>query len=276
MTQTIVAPEGKQKLTLSWISVAFFAAFHILALLAPWFFNWKALGVMIFLHWLTGSIGICLGYHRLLTHRSLQVPQWLEYVLATIGSLAMEGGPIFWVAGHRLHHAHTEDIEKDPYSAKKGFWWSHILWLLYPQKQFFEYESYRKYAPDLDRHAYYRWLDKKSSFLFLQVILSLFLYALGGWSFVIYGTFLRAVLLWHSTWLINSASHIRGYRTFPANDNARNLWWAAILAYGEGWHNNHHAHPRVAKAGYKWWEIDMTWWAIQVLQVLGLAKKVVL
>ncbi|MDJ0637164.1 MAG: fatty acid desaturase [Xenococcaceae cyanobacterium MO_188.B29] len=276
MTQTIVAPEGKQKLTLSWISVAFFAAFHILALLAPWFFNWKALGVMIFLHWLTGSIGICLGYHRLLTHRSLQVPQWLEYVLATIGSLAMEGGPIFWVAGHRLHHAHTEDIEKDPYSAKKGFWWSHILWLLYPQKQFFEYESYRKYAPDLDRHAYYRWLDKKSSFLFLQVILSLFLYALGGWSFVIYGTFLRAVLLWHSTWLINSASHIRGYRTFPADDNARNLWWAAILAYGEGWHNNHHAHPRVAKAGYKWWEIDMTWWAIQVLQVLGLAKKVVL
>ena len=95
MTQTIVAPEGKQKLTLSWISVAFFAAFHILALLAPWFFNWKALGLMVFLHWLTGSIGICLGYHRLLTHRSLQVPQWLEYVLATIGSLAMEGGPIF-------------------------------------------------------------------------------------------------------------------------------------------------------------------------------------
>ena len=276
MTQTIVAPEGKQKLTLSWISVAFFAAFHILALLAPWFFNWKALGLMVFLHWLTGSIGICLGYHRLLTHRSLQVPQWLEYVLATIGSLAMEGGPIFWVAGHRLHHAHTEDIEKDPYSAKKGFWWSHILWLVYPQKQFFEYESYRKYAPDLDRHAYYRWLDKKSSFLFLQVILSIFLYALGGWSFVIYGTFLRAVLLWHSTWLINSASHIRGYRTFPANDNARNLWWAAILAYGEGWHNNHHARPRVAKAGHKWWEIDMTWWAIQVLQALGLAKKVVL
>ena len=276
MTQTIVAPEGKQKLTLSWISVAFFAAFHILALLAPWFFNWKALALMVFLHWLTGSIGICLGYHRLLTHRSLQVPQWLEYVLTTIGSLAMEGGPIFWVAGHRLHHAHTEDIEKDPYSAKKGFWWSHILWLVYPQKQFFEYESYRKYAPDLDRHAYYRWLDKKSSFLFLQVILSLFLYALGGWSFVIYGTFLRAVLLWHSTWLINSASHIRGYRTFPADDNARNLWWAAILAYGEGWHNNHHARPRVAKAGQQWWEIDMTWWAIQVLQVLGLAKKVVL
>lgn len=276
MTQTIVAPESEQKLSLSWMSAAFFAAFHILAFLAPWFFSWKALGVMVLLHWLTGSIGICLGYHRLLTHRSLQVPQWLEYVLTTIGALAMEGGPIFWVAGHRLHHAHTEDVKKDPYSAKKGFWWSHILWLVYPQKQFFDYETYKQYAPDLNRHAYYRWLDQKQNFLFLQFALSVLLYALGGWSFVIYGTFLRAVLLWHSTWLINSASHIRGYRSFDSDDNSRNLWWAAILAYGEGWHNNHHARPRVAKAGQEWWEIDMTWWAIQVLRSLGLANKVVL
>ncbi len=276
MTQTAVTLEAKQKPPISWTNTGFFAAFHLLALLAPWFFSWKALGVMIFCHWLFGSIGICLGYHRLLTHRSLQVPQWLEYVLATIGALALQGGPIFWVAGHRLHHAHTEDVEKDPYSAKKGFWWSHILWLVYPQKKFFDYESYNKYAPDLTRHAYYRWLDKKPSFILLQIIFSLLLYALGGWSFVIYGTFLRAVLLWHSTWFINSASHIFGYRTFPADDNARNLWWAAILAYGEGWHNNHHARPRVAKAGHKWWEIDVTWWAIQVLRTLGLAKKVVL
>ncbi|MGB3695557.1 MAG: fatty acid desaturase [Spirulinaceae cyanobacterium] len=274
MTQAVITFEGKQKLTLCWTSVAFFSTFHILALLAPWFFSWSALGVMIFCHWLFGSIGICLGYHRLLTHRSLQVPQWLEYVIVTIGALALQGGPIFWVAGHRLHHAHTEDVEKDPYSAKKGFWWSHVLWLVYPQKQFFDYEAYQKYAPDLTRHAYYRWLNKKSSFIGLQVAFSLLLYALGGWSFVIYGTFLRAVLLWHSTWLINSASHIRGYRTFTTNDNARNLWWAAILTYGEGWHNNHHAHPRVAKAGQKWWEVDPTWWAIQVLQRFGLAKKV--
>ena len=83
-------------------------------------------------------------------------------------------------------------------------------------------------------------------------------------------------MLWHSTWLINSASHIRGYRTFDSEDNSRNLWWAAILTYGEGWHNNHHAHPNVAKAGLRWYEIDMTWWAIKGLQSLGLAKKVVM
>jgi stearoyl-CoA desaturase (delta-9 desaturase) len=274
MTQTLITPESKPKLVLSRRNLALFAAIHALALLAPWFFSWSALGVMIFLHWLFGSIGICLGYHRLLTHRSFQVPQWLEYILATIGSLALQGGPIFWVSGHRLHHAHTEDEEKDPYSARRGFWWSHMLWLLYPREQFFSYESYKKFAPDLDRDPYYRWLNR--NFILLQVILGLILYGLGGWSFVIYGIFLRAVLLWHSTWLINSATHREGYCNFPVEDNSRNLWWAAIVTYGEGWHNNHHAHPRVAKAGQRWWEIDVTWWAIQVLRMLGLAKKIVM
>jgi stearoyl-CoA desaturase (delta-9 desaturase) len=273
MTQSVIAPDGKQTLALSWKSVAFFGAFHVLALLAPWFFSWSALAVAIALHWLFGSIGICLGYHRLLTHRSLQVPQWLEYVLTTIGALALQGGPIFWVSSHRIHHAHTEDEDKDPYSASKGFWWSHMLWLLYPQKPFFDRETYRKLALDLDRHAYYRWLDR--NFLLLQIPLGLLLYALGGWSFVIYGLFLRAVVLWHSTWLINSATHAYGYRNFSVDDGSRNLWWAAILTYGEGWHNNHHARPRVAKAGQRWWEIDMTWWAIQTLKIFGLAKKIV-
>lgn len=274
MTKQAISPESKPEVAFSWTSVAFFATIHVLALSAPWFFSWSALGVMIFLHWLLGSIGICLAYHRLLTHRSFQVPQWLEYILATIGALALEGGPIFWVSAHRLHHAHTEDTDKDPYSASRGFWWSHMLWLFYHREPFFNYESYKKYATDLDRHAYYRWLNR--NFLLLQIPFGLLLYALGGWSFVIYGMFLRTVLLWHSTWLINSATHLRGYRNFSVNDGSRNLWWAAILTYGEGWHNNHHAHPRVAKAGQRWWEIDMTWWAIQILRILGLAKKIVL
>jgi stearoyl-CoA desaturase (delta-9 desaturase) len=267
-------PEGGQRLVLNWTSVAFFGAVHALALLAPWFFSWSALGVTLFLHWLFGSIGICLGYHRLLTHRSFQVPKGLEYAIALIGTLALQGGPIFWVAGHRIHHLHTEDPDKDPYSAKRGFWWSHMLWLFYPRGGFFKYDSYRKFAPDLDRDPVYRWLDRY--FLLLQLPLGILLYLLGGWSFVIYGMFLRAVVLWHSTWLINSATHMTGYRSYNPEDNSRNLWWAALLTYGEGWHNNHHAYPNVAKAGLKWWEIDMTWWAILALQKLGLARKVVM
>jgi stearoyl-CoA desaturase (delta-9 desaturase) len=192
----------------------------------------------------------------------------------TLGALAVQGGPIFWVAGHRVHHLHTEDIDKDPYSARRGFWWSHILWLMYPRSEFFDHNTYKQYAPDLDRDGYYRWLDRY--FILLQAPLGIVLYLLGGWSFVLYGLVVRAVVLWHSTWLINSASHLTGYRTFHSSDNARNLWWAALLTYGEGWHNNHHSFPNVAKAGWKWWEIDMTWWAIQLLRSLGLAKRVVL
>jgi len=268
------AQESRPPLALNWVSVAFFATIHALALLAPWFFSWSALGVTIFLHWLFGSIGICLGYHRLLTHRSFQVPKWLEYIIATIGALAVQGGPIFWVASHRLHHAHPEDEVKDPYSARRGFWWSHMLWLFCQNQQFFDYEAYKKFAPDLARDSFYRWLDRY--FLLLQIPLGLLLYVLGGWSFVIYGMFLRLVLLWHSTWLINSASHLRGYQTYGVDDGSRNLWWAALLTYGEGWHNNHHAQPHVAPAGRQWWEVDVTWWAIQVLKTFGLAKKVVM
>ncbi len=266
--------EDRQPPDLSWSNVVFFGAIHALALLSPWFFSWSALGMALFLHWLFGSVGICLGYHRLLSHRSLQLPKGLEYAIALIGVLAMQGGPIFWVAGHRLHHAHTEDEDKDPYSARRGFWWSHLLWILYPRSKFFDSNVYRRYAPDLYRDPFYRILDR--CHLLLQVPLGLLLYVLGGWPFVIYGLFLRAVLLWHSTWLINSATHLYGYRTFEVNDNSRNLWWAALLTYGEGWHNNHHAHPKVAKAGYRWWEIDMTWWIIQALRRLGIAKKVVM
>ncbi|MBD3887120.1 fatty acid desaturase [Phormidium tenue FACHB-886] len=265
---------SKQPLTLSWRNVAFFSTFHALALLAPWFFSWSALGVTIALHWLFGSIGICLGYHRLLTHRSFQVSKGLEYTFGFLGALAMQGGPIFWVAGHRMHHAFTEDVDKDPYSARRGFWWSHILWILYPRDEFFATDTYRKYAPDLSRDRFYTWLDRY--FLLLQLPLGVLLYTLGDWSFVIYGVFVRVVLLWHTTWLINSATHLFGNRTFETEDGSRNLWWAGLLAFGEGWHNNHHAYPNVAKAGWKWWQVDITWWAIQTLKTLGLAKKVVM
>lgn len=273
MTARSVLTEGKPPLALSWISIGFFATFHVLAVLAVGCFSWSALGVALFLHWLFGSIGICLGYHRLLSHRSFQVPKLLEYAIAIIGALAIQGGPIFWVAGHRLHHAHTEDEEKDPYSSRRGFWWSHIIWLFYPRPEFFDYQQYSKFAPDLARDPFYRLLNRYH--LLLQIPLAALLYLCGGMPFVIYGIFLRSVLLWHSTWLINSATHIFGYRNFPdSKDNSRNLWWAAILTYGEGWHNNHHAYPKVAKAGLRWWEIDVTWWAIKTLQMLGLAKKV--
>ena len=273
-TKLATAADDSNYAAINWVNVAFFATFHLLALLAPWFFSWSALGLTLFLHWLLGSIGICLGYHRLLSHRSFQVPKWLEYIIATLGALSLQGGPIFWVGGHRQHHAHTEDLDKDPYSAKRGFWWSHMQWILSPRPEFFDYQIYKNYAPDLARQGFYRWLNRY--FLFLQIPLGLLLYVLGGWSFVVYGIFVRSVLLWHSTWLVNSATHMWGYRTFNHDDNAGNCWWVSVVTYGEGWHNNHHTFPHLAKSGLRWWEIDMTWWAIGLLKTLGLAKKVAL
>jgi sn-2 palmitoyl-lipid 9-desaturase len=273
MTSTAIPPSSQEAPPkLNWTNVGFFGFFHGLALLAPFCFSWSALGAAIFMHWLFGGIGICLGYHRMLSHRSFQVPQWLEYIIATLGALAMQGGPIFWVGGHRQHHAHTEHLENDPYSAQRGFWWSHIMWILYPRKAAFDHRVYMKYAPDLARQGYYRWLDR--NYMMLQIPVAALLFLVGGWSFVIYGTFVRAVILWHSTWFVNSAAHLWGYRNFAAADGARNLWWVSLLTYGEGWHNNHHVYPNVAKTGFKWWEVDTTWWAIRSLQLLGLAKKV--
>ncbi|MBT9317016.1 acyl-CoA desaturase [Leptothoe spongobia] len=268
-------PEPKLQLNrppIDWVTLGFFAVFHGVALLAPWFFSWSALGVAILLHWLCGGVGICLGFHRMISHRSFQAPRWLEYSIAFLGTLAMQGGPIFWVSGHRKHHAFTEDIQDDPYSAKRGFWWSHMLWIIYPHRDNFDKTRYSKYAPDLVRQPFYRFLN--NYFLLFQVPLALLLYAIGGWSFVVYGVFVRAVFLWHATWLVNSATHTWGYRNFDAKDNARNLWWVSLVTYGEGWHNNHHTFPRAAQTGWKWWEVDVTWYTILLFERLGWAKKV--
>ncbi len=264
----------------NWVNISFFAVFHLLACGAPLYFSWQGVALMFFLHWLLGSIGICLGYHRLLSHRSFQVPRWLEYIIMTIGALALQGGPIFWAGNHRQHHGFTEDVDKDPYSAKRGFWWSHMDWVLRSRPEHFSFENYCNYAPDIAKDAYYNFLEK--NFVFLQIPLALLIYAIGetqglGLSFLFYGVFLRAVFLWHSTWLINSACHKWGYRNFDGvKDNSTNLWWAAILTYGEGWHNNHHAYPKSARSGLHWWEVDLTWLAIRALELVGLAKKVYL
>ncbi len=259
-------------MSINWSRAAGLAFLHLMALLAPWFFSWDALGVAVFMHWLGGSIGICLGYHRLLTHRSFQTPKWVEYVIVTIGALALQGGPLFWVATHRMHHAFTEDNERDPCSSNRGFWWSHMLWLVLPRGQTFDPEVHKSLVPKLAKNSYYSWLNQY--YPLLQIPLGVVLYMLGGWSYVVYGIAVRVVVLWHSTWLINSATHLWGYRNFDSGDNAKNLWWAALLTYGEGWHNNHHAHPSIAQAGLRWWEIDVTWWAIVLLERLGLAHHV--
>jgi sn-1 stearoyl-lipid 9-desaturase len=259
-----------KKTSADWPVIGFMAFLHIGALFAllPANFSWSAVGFAVFLHWVTGGLGITLGFHRLVTHRSFQTPKWLEYFLVLCGTLCCEGGPIEWVGMHRLHHVHS-DTEKDPHDSNQGFWWSHMGWMMSDIPIRAEIPRFTK---DISDDPVYKFLQ--AYFIPIQIVFGLLIYLLGGWSFVAWGVFMRIVVVFHCTWLVNSATHKFGYRTYESGDGSTNCWWVAVLTYGEGWHNNHHAFQYSARHGLQWWEIDITWMTIQLLQTLGLATKV--
>jgi len=248
------------------------AVIHLgaLGVFLPRFFSWSAVAVAVGLYVLTG-MGITLAYHRLLTHRSLVVPRPIEYALSIIGLLALQGGPIEWVAQHRAHHANT-DRDGDPHDSHKGMPWAHIEWLFRTNKDRVAPEDRPRWAPDLIKDPFYRFIERYN--VLFTVGLGLVLLAIGGWSWVIWGVFARLVFTYHCTWLVNSASHAAGYQTYRTGDRSTNNWWVALLTFGEGWHNNHHAFPFSARHGLRWFEFDPTYWAIKLLAVLRLARNV--
>ena len=275
MTSTAGQAPSHAPTRLAWASLVWIGALHLGALLAffPGFFSWSGLAVCLILHWLTGGIGICLTYHRLLTHRSFALrPAWLEYVLTIVGACASEGGPVGWVADHRKHHAHSDE-EDDTHTPLRGFFWAHMYWwMMVGADSEHTPEFYQKWAPDLYRDPVHRWLEKYH-FVF-PLLLFAALYAVGGMPWLVWGGFVRSVFVLHSTWLVNSASHVWGYRSHVTRDKSTNLWWVALLTYGEGWHNNHHAYQTSARHGLRWWEIDATYIAIQVMKVCRIAYNI--
>lgn len=256
---------------LNWGTSIFIVIFHIGAVGALFFWSWQAFLVTLLLWWISGSLGIGMGYHRLLTHRGYQVPKWLEYFLAVCGTLALEGSPVHWVTTHRLHHAHA-DSGGDPHSPRDGRWWSHIGWILVGTAQQHDRAVLERYAPDLMKDRFYRWLLR---WWFLPLVtVGLLLWFFGGFGMLLWGIFLRTTFGLHATWLVNSATHMWGTQRFKTSDDSRNNWWVALLTFGEGWHNNHHAHPRSARHGLRWYEIDLNWYGIRALQLLRLAKSI--
>jgi stearoyl-CoA desaturase (delta-9 desaturase) len=261
----------------SWSIILFMAAIHVLALLAflPSNFSWAAVALMLVLHWVTGGLGITLGLHRLVTHRSFQTPKWLEYFLVLCGTLACQGGPIQWVGLHRAHHTHS-DTPLDPHDSHKGFWWSHMGWMLYESPAEAEVP---RLTQDIGNDPFYQFCQ--NYLLPIQIVFGIGLYFLGeaiapglGWPFVIWGIFVRLVVVYHCTWFVNSATHKFGYQSHESKDESTNCWWVALTTYGEGWHNNHHAFQYSARHGLEWWEIDLTWMTIRFLQALGLANNI--
>jgi fatty-acid desaturase len=272
-------PDAQQSPTshgLNWVNILWWATLQAGVLAAPFTFTWSGLAVCLILYFLT-ALGITAGFHRLLTHRSFRVPRFLEYFLVILGTCANQGGPLRWAATHRVHHQHS-DQDGDPHSPRHGWWWAHMLWWMPYSPTLDDPKAYQRYVLDLARDPFYRFLQNWS--VLPPVLLAVLVYILGefwgnvGLSWLVWGVFVRTVVLYHATWLINSAGHFWGYRTYNTPDGSTNVWWLAICSLGEGWHNNHHRFPRSARHGLRWWELDLTYELIRLLRTVGLARQV--
>ncbi len=256
---------------INWSTVIGVTTFHLLAIGALFTFSWQNLTAAFILWWFAGSLGVGIGYHRLLTHRGFKAPLWFERTLSVIGTLAMQSGPLTWVTTHRLHHAFTEQ-DGDPHSPRHGTYWSHMGWIFRGTAQNNSFATMQRYSPDLVKDPFQLVLNKY--YWIPTVFVAAGLFAIGGLSMVLWAVFLRTVIGWHFTWLVNSATHLWGTRRFETRDDSRNNGLIAAITWGEGWHNNHHAHPRSAKHGLAWYEFDVNWVEIKVMEKLGLAKSV--
>jgi stearoyl-CoA desaturase (delta-9 desaturase) len=268
--------------------VAFYHAVALLALL-PWFFSWTGVAAALLGVYVFGTLGINLYYHRLLTHRGLTVPRPVEAVLAVLGICSAQDTPARWVAVHRRHHEHSDE-HPDPHSPLAGFLWGHVGWMLVENEDLGRLGIYERYAKDIVRDRFQRRLER----LYVPINLASWLVFFGagagiallqggdagdalqlGASLLVWGVFVRTVLVWHITWSVNSVAHLWGYRNYGTPDDSRNNAVVALLSNGEGWHNNHHADPRSARHGHRWWELDVVWLTIRAMAALGLASNLV-
>ncbi|HKP68736.1 MAG TPA: fatty acid desaturase [Pyrinomonadaceae bacterium] len=257
--------------SINWTTLIAVSIFHVLAVAALFFFSWQNLAASLILWWIAGSWGVGMGYHRLLTHRGFVTPKWLEYFMSICGTLALQSGPLTWVTTHRLHHAHTE-TDKDPHSPRHGTYWAHIGWIFRGTAQNQSWATMTRYCPDMTKDRFHVILNK---YYYVPIIIvGAVLFAIGGLSMVLWAVFLRTVMGWHFTWLVNSATHLWGSRRFETRDDSRNNALIAAVTFGEGWHNNHHAHPRSAKHGLGWYEFDVNWVQIKALEMAGIIRDV--
>lgn len=241
---------------------------------------------LTFLGWFFGTfyfngIGITLGYHRLLTHKSLKVPRWLMYIIVSGGYLCLMGAPITWVGVHRLHHQKSDVEGEDPHSPRDGFLHALYKWMLtMGEKQ--SDEELQKQCPDLMADPVLRWFGADHSAyqaqlcLGINIAVRILLLACFGWA-AFAGSLLATIIVFWAPQLVNAVCHLpgHGYRNHETRDDSRNVWWVAMLSCGEGWHNNHHAMPKSAAHGMRWFEVDVTWYTILVLEKLGLATNVI-
>jgi stearoyl-CoA desaturase (delta-9 desaturase) len=288
----LASPLAVRPMRIQWVPTIFIVGYHLLTVLAllPWFFSWTGVALTVVGTILTGSLGISLCYHRLLTHRGFRCPKWLEHTLAVLGCCALQDTPIRWVAVHRRHHQYADE-GPDPHSPLVSFFWGHVGWILIENSELDRLAIYERYARDLLRDRFYKAMERNAWQLWMVLAQWTLFFGggflaglLSGWteadalqfgaSLLVWGVFVRTVVVWHQTWAVNSVTHLWGYRNYNTDESSRNNFLVGYFSNGEGWHNNHHADPRSARFGHRWWEIDTTWLIIRVLMATGLARDV--
>jgi stearoyl-CoA desaturase (delta-9 desaturase) len=286
-------PSGTRPLRLQWPYLVGVVGIHALALFAllPYCFSWTGVVLAFAGLYVYGTLGINLGYHRLLTHQGFKTSKWLERLFSTLGMCCLQGPPARWVAVHRMHHQHS-DQETDPHSPWVDVLWGHVGWLLVNNRDLSNLDFYERYARDILRDRYYRNCERGTLWVWIYVVHALAYAAAGlvlggilsgtvsgalqwGVSLLVWGVAVRTVLVWHITWSVNSITHLWGYRSYETGESSRNNWFVALISNGEGWHNNHHADQRAAAHGHRWWEFDVTWLTIRALAATGLATEVI-
>lgn len=256
------------------------AVFHVACLLA-FYTDVSAVAFFVaFGMYVVKGMGVTTGFHRLLAHRSFKTNRVMQFLLALAGSLAVQGGPLWWVAHHRAHHAYT-DTEQDIHSpVTKGMWMAHMGWMM-SDEAFSE-----KGTNSRDLHKFPEIKALQRHYIWLVVLQIAGMYGLGTWlqavnpelgtsglQMMVWGFFISTVFTWHVTFMVNSVCHHWGSQAYDTADASTNNIFIGVLAFGEGWHNNHHQYPNSARHGLRWWQVDATWYLIKMLSWAGLASE---
>jgi stearoyl-CoA desaturase (delta-9 desaturase) len=254
-----------KKRDFGWLVSLPFYAVHVIAVVGVALvgFSWKGVALAVALYYVR-MFGVTGGYHRYFSHRTYRTSRAFQFVLAVLAQSSIQKGALWWAAHHRDHHKYS-DTPKDPHSYRDyGFWYSHVGWILSTETEETDYSR----ISDLARYPELRWLNNWH--VVPGVALAVGLWLVGGWSALVWGFFVSTTLLWHGTFTINSLSHIWGRRRYATTDNSKNNPILAIVTMGEGWHNNHHYYPRSVRQGFRWWQIDMTYYVLRALAAVGI------
>jgi stearoyl-CoA desaturase (Delta-9 desaturase) len=242
---------------------------HVVAVIGAVAVGWSSAALAWFLAtYAVRMFAITAGYHRYFAHRTFKTGRVFQFVLAVLAMSSAQQGVLWWAAHHRNHHKYSDEAEDVHSPRQRGFWWAHVLWILSPRSQGTNLDRIRDFA----KYPELRWLNRHD--LFVAVAWGFVIYFLGGWTGLVWGHFVSLVVAWHITFCVNSVAHVWGARRYATTDDSRNNPLLAVLTLGEGWHNNHHHYQRSARQGFYWWELDVTYYVLKLLEAMRIVSDV--